>query len=122
MKHTRLWIVTLAVLSFFSGVASGVLGVHAGAGDFDRGRFAAYGDWIIDEFDLSRERPDRCENATSGAGLGDYADKCSNSESEHQSAALTGASGPGANDIGGNPDGVLQLGGDRRPGRGGAQP
>ena len=56
MKYARLWIVTLAVMSFLAGTAAGVLGVRAGAIDFDRGRFAAYGDWVIDEFDLSRER------------------------------------------------------------------
>lgn len=56
MKNARLWVVTLAVMSFLAGAAAGVLGVRAGAGDFDRGRFATYGDRIIDEFDLSRER------------------------------------------------------------------
>lgn len=56
MKNARLWIVTLAVMSFLAGAAAGVLGVRAGAADLDRGRFAAYGDRIIDEFDLSRER------------------------------------------------------------------
>ena len=56
MKYARLWIVTLAGVSFLAGVAAGMLGVHAGASDLDRGRFAAYGDRIIDEFDLSSER------------------------------------------------------------------
>ena len=56
MKNTRLWIVTLAIMSFLAGTAAGVLGVRAGASEFDRGRFAAYGDWVITEFDLSRER------------------------------------------------------------------
>ena len=56
MSSARLWIVALAVVCFLAGTAAGVLGVRAGASDFDRGRFAAYGDWVIDEFDLSPER------------------------------------------------------------------
>jgi len=56
VKNARLWILALAVMCFLAGAAAGVLGVRAGAGDLDRGRFAAYGDWVIDEFDLSRER------------------------------------------------------------------
>jgi hypothetical protein len=56
VKSARLWIIALACMSFLAGTAAGVLGVRTGAGDLDRGRFAAYGDWVIDEFDLSRER------------------------------------------------------------------
>jgi len=50
------WIITLAVMSFLAGVAAGVLGVRADAADPDRGRFAVYGDRVIDAFDLSRQR------------------------------------------------------------------
>lgn len=56
MSDPRPWILLLAVVTFLSGVAAGVLFTRVTSADRERGPFDDYARMLVDEFDLSDER------------------------------------------------------------------